>query len=115
MSAEQAPPCSTPCIRQREVTIRKSGRLARIPEKVVFDHFHEAAAMWPRSEQSVARSADDDVFGELDSHDDGESRESFRRRDRRLACGRITPGMIVHTPNLCSTLERKRGEERQRV
>src|SRR3546814_3972007 len=81
MSAEQAPPCSTPCIRQREVTIRKSGRPARIPEKVVFDHFHEAAAMWPLSDQSVARSADDDVFGELDSQVAGESRESFRSEE----------------------------------
>src|SRR3546814_11796341 len=62
----------------------------------VFDHFHEAAAMWPLSDQSVTRSADDDVFGKLDSQVAGESRESFRRRDIRFAWGRITTGMIVH-------------------
>ena len=54
--------------------------------------------MWPLSDQSVARSADDDVFGELDSQVAGESRESFRRRDIRFAWGRITTGMIVDHP-----------------
>src|SRR3546814_20539850 len=57
--------------------------------------------MWPRSDQSVARSADDDVFGELDSPVAGESRESFRRRDIRFAWGRITPWMIVPQHNRC--------------
>ncbi|AJA11679.1 hypothetical protein SKP52_24185 (plasmid) [Sphingopyxis fribergensis] len=57
--------------------------------------------MWPLSDQSVARSADDDVFGELDSQVAGESRESFRRRDIRFAWGRITTGMIVHKHNRC--------------
>src|SRR3546814_1772970 len=87
---------SAPCMRQREVTIRKSDRPTICPVNVVFDHFHEAAAMWPLSDQSVTRSADDDVFGKLDSQVAGESRESFRRRDIRFAWGRITTGMIVH-------------------
>lgn len=57
--------------------------------------------MWPQSNQSVARSADDDMFGEFDSQVAGESREFFRRRDIRFAWSRITTGVIVHQHNRC--------------
>src|SRR3546814_4497687 len=77
------------------------GGLTCVLPILVFGHFRESAAMWPLTDQSVARSADDDLFGELDCHVAGDSRESFRRRDIRFAWGRITTGMIVHKHNRC--------------
>lgn len=99
MSAKQPPSCGTPCIRQREVTIGESGRPTGIPQKVTPDHFHEPATIWSLTDQGVARSADDDMFGELDPQAAGESRELFRRRDIRFARGGVATGMIMDEYN----------------
>ena len=60
---------------------------------------NETAAIWPLTDQGVARSADDNMFGELDSQAARESREFFRRGDIGFARRRITTGMIVDKHN----------------
>lgn len=56
---------------------------------------YETAAIWPLTDQGVARSADDNMFGELDPQAARESREFFRRRNIGFARRRITTRVIV--------------------